>query len=164
MYNTHAYTTHTRTHNSFYTVVMLQWDLVLVFFFSLFQHHVIRNNHKWVKNCRFLQKKKKEREETEQNGLSLNAIKKYSWSHTHHHISETLGKALAFPSHGSVLATAKVAVFSLDYKPRFSKTWCKQNTMESAVGRPSVDRTAHKLESIQGEILADDRPGSNTQT
>lgn len=103
----------------------------------------------------------------------------YSWSRTEnswqtshtflgHHISEMLGKALAFPSHGSVTAfTAKVAFFSLEYNPPpplfFFKTWRKQNPMESVVGWPRAHYTAHKLESIQGEILAGNggnRPGS----
>lgn len=49
----------------------------------------------------------------------------------------------------------------------FFKTWCKQNPLESVVGWPRVHCTAHKLEPLQGEILAGNsgnRPGSNTQT
>lgn len=78
--------THTQhTHNSFYTVIMLQQDLILVFAFFLDQHHVIRNNnHKWVKNCRKQIPSKKQRRKNSTKWVTiLNTIKHtlYSWSH-----------------------------------------------------------------------------------
>lgn len=160
---------------------MLQREL----FFCLFQYHIIRNNnHNWVKNCRKHFSFKKKRGQATKWVITLNAIKKeeeeeYSWSHaensrqTSHtfwatNVSEKPVKALAFLSHGSVTALSeKVAPFSLHDPPPtpsfiLVKTWRKQNPMESVVGWPRVHYTAHKLESIQGEILAGNsgyRPG-----
>lgn len=53
-----------------------------------------------------------------------------------HQISEKLGKALAFPSHGRVTAfTAKVLLSRLQTGFFFFlKTRCKQNAMESVAG------------------------------
>lgn len=47
----------------------------------------------------------------------------------------------------------------------FFKTRCKQNPLESVAGWPRVQRTAHTLESLQGEMLAGgggDGPGSHS--
>lgn len=94
-------------------------------FFCLFQYHIIRNNHNWVKNCRKHFSFKKKRGHATKWVITLNAIKKkeeeeYSWSHTENswqtshtfwaiNISEKPVKALAFLSHGSVTAlSAKV--------------------------------------------------------
>lgn len=60
-----------------------------------------------------------------------------------HQISEKLGKALAFPSHGHVTAfTAKVLLSRLQTGFFFFlKTRCKQNAMESVAGRPRAHCT-----------------------
>lgn len=123
----HTHTQH--THNSFYTVIMLQQDLMLVFFFY-YQHHVFQNNnHKWVKNCRRQIPSKQEKSLTKWVTI-LNAIKCTLYSLNHAEMGgkksqqtsdifwattslRTLGEALAFLSHGAEAAFTEKSSTSL---------------------------------------------------
>lgn len=175
----HTHTQH--THNSFYTVIMLQRDLMLVFnfFFFLNQHHIIRNNnHKWVKNCRRQipsknKNKKKKRNSTKWVAI-LNAIKHtlYSWSHTKNswQTSDTFWAIASLWDAGRSISISipwvceslysEDAFSSLDYKPHFSKHGV--NRIPWRVWWAGQECT--ELEWIQREILAGNRPGSHTQT
>lgn len=177
MYNTHAYTTYTQQFlHSHHASTGPHVSLFFCFYyFSVTLLETTTTSGSKTAEGRFLQKKQKEK--LNKMGYHSKCNKKYSWSHAEnswqtshtfwgHHISETLGKALAFPSHGSVTAfTAKAAFSSLDYKPHFSKHGV--NRIPWRVWRAGQECTAHKLEWIQGKILAGNsgnRPGSNTQT
>lgn len=135
--------------------------------------------------CRFLQNKNKKWRERELNKLGFHfkrnkkkvlyilraTLKKFTIGFRHflgHHISEMLGKALAFPSPGSATAfTTKLPSLQTTNPIFFFKTWCKQNPLESEQGWPRVHCTKADPQRDRESQLASDSgnsPGSNMQS
>lgn len=126
----HTHTQH--THNSFYTVIMLQRDLMLVFFFFYFSITLLETtttSGSKTAEDRFLQK------EIFANWVSiLNGIKStlYSRSHTENswQASDTFwaitlweaGQSISISIPGVCDSLHSKVAFSLDYKPHFFKT------------------------------------------
>lgn len=159
---------------------MLQQDLMLVFFFLL---SASRYSKQQPQVGQKLQKADslKTREEPDKMGYHSkcnkmyfiffesrwNGRKKITTDFRHflgHHIAQNTGQSssISIPwGRGSLYR--EIIYIPLDYKPRW-KHGVNRILQRVQWSSQEVHCTAHKLESIQGKLLAGNRPGSNTQT